>query len=343
MKHIGVIIIYILLSHCYVIAEDNLIVKNATKEVTLSGYTRTIKSQSVSAEISGKVLAVHYDIGDRIGEKPFIEIDPTFVDFQIKRTSESLERIEITIKKAHSRVSYFEKESQRISKLHKEDMATESKRDSVLQDLDQARLEIESALKEQSVLKTQLSELKERRSRHRIWAPKGWIVTDRNVEENENVQPGSPLARVSDYRKLVVPLYVSNEELSAITSLPHEFDAKLEGAPVKVSVNWINPEFDEKTRKLNIELIISNYEGTKRGGLKLSLPVHVKTEGFYVPKSAVSMRYENPTITLKHTGEVIQLLVLGDAGDYLLVAEDERLTPGIELIPVNTGHQSGDK
>ena len=299
----------------------------------LTGYTRNVQSQIVSSEIAGKVVTVNYDIGDSIGKKPFITIDPTFIDFQIKRTSELLEQLVVTIKKATSKVSYFESESMRIKRLHKEDLATESTKDKIFQDLEQAQLELDSALKESAVVKTQLSELRERKMRHKIYAPSGWIVTDRTVEENENVQTGTQLARVSDYRSLVVPLYVSSDELTAVTSLPLEFNAELEGAPVKASINWINPEFDEKTRKLKIEIIIKNYTGTKRGGLKLTLPVKAKAAGLYIPRAAVSMRYENPTVTLRNRGEVIQLLVLGDAGPYLLVSEDDRLVPGTELEP----------
>jgi multidrug efflux pump subunit AcrA (membrane-fusion protein) len=333
MTYAGIFIICLLLKPSSLVAENRLLVTRATNEFILTGYTRNIQSQIVSSEIAGKVLTVNYDIGDPIEKKPFITMDPTFIDFQITRTSESLEQLAVTIKKASSKVSYFENESLRIEKLHKEDLATEAIKDKIFQDLEQAQLELDSALKESAVVRTQLSELKERRMRHQIYAPPGWIVTDRTVEENENVQAGTQLARVSDYRNLVVPLYVSSNELTAVTSLPVTFDADLEGEPVKASINWINPEFDEKTRKLNIEIIIKNYAGIKRGGLKLTLPVKAKAEGLYIPKAAVSMRYENPTVTLKHRREVIQLLVLEDAGPYLLVSEDDLLIPGTELEP----------
>ena len=210
-------------------------------------------------------------------------------------------------------------------------------------DLDQALLELQSAEEEQSILKLKLAELIERRNRHNIFLPQGWIVTERNVEVNENVQPGAPLGRVSDYRELVVPLYVSSGELSSIQSLPRTFNAGLEGETVTVSINWINPEFNEKTRKLHIELILINYSGSKRGGLKLTLPLNVNTDGLYIPKAAVSTRYENPVITLKHTEQVIQLLILGDGGNYLLAAEDKRLSPGMELKPAQSAQQSRDK
>jgi hypothetical protein len=338
VRYSAFLILFILLNPVIVSSNDKTTVKEAKKEIVLTGYTRNIKSRIVSSEISGIVLIVNYDVGQIIDDKPFIEIDPTFIDFQIENTMMSLEKIVIIVKKAASRVSYLEKESLRIERLHKDDMATEAKKDAVLQELEQARLDLDSTSKERDILQTNLNELMERKNRHSIYAPDGFVVTERNVEEGEVVQPGIPLAKVSDYRKLVVPLSVSNEELSAIKSLPNVFDAEMEGNPVKVSVNWINPEFDEKTRKLKMELIINNYKGMKRGGLKLTLPLRIKTEGLYIPKAAVTDRYENPTVTIKQTGEIIQLLVIEESEDNLLAVEDKRLLPGTELVPADKLH-----
>ena len=333
MKFIYYLFIFIFLNPLAVSADDKLFVLEAKKEVVLKGYTRTVESRTVSSEISGKVLKVYYDVGQITGSKPFLEIDPAFINYQINGTTRSLEKIEISIVKAESRVAYLGKESTRIENLFKDDMVTESKKDEVFQKLEQARLELASAEKEKSVILNTLNELNERKERHSIYAPKGWVVTDRNIEEGEVVQSSTPLAKVSDYRKLVVPLSVSNDELTAIDGLADVFEGDLEGHPVKTSINWINPEFDEKTRKLKIELLIKDYNGPKRGGLSYTLPLHIKTEGLHIPKKAIVNRYENPTVTIKETGETVQLLVIGESNSDLLIVEDKRLVPGTELVP----------
>ena len=176
--------------------------------------------------------------------------------------------------------------------------------------------------------------MRERKERHRIFAPQDWIVTERRVEEQEYVQAGATLAVVSDFRTLVVPLSVSSDELTALRTGLEGLDARLNGTPVIAQINWVNPVFNEKTRKLAIELRIKEYDGIRRGGLKLTLPVSVQTEGLHIPKAAVSMRYENPAVTVKTTGKRVSLVVLGEGPDYFLAAEDARLTPGTELEPV---------
>lgn len=312
-------------------AQKKLIIQKAVKMITLTGYTRSKTTVTVSSEVSGKVLRVNYDVGQVIDKKPFFEIDPTFINFQIESTHQSVKKLKITQQKMNSRVAYLKKEFKRIDKLHKGDRVTEVKRDAAKEELNQAKFEARSLNVEKAVLETALKELKEHKRRHSIYAPKGWIVVKKNIEQGEIVSPDTPLATVADYQNLVVPLSVVSEELAALKRLSDEFDVRVEGRPAKASINWINPEFNEKTRKLSIEAGLVNYDGEKRGGLRFSLPIEIETEGFLVPKTAVINHYDNPRVNLKETGETINIMVLGESGDTLIIAEDGRLSPGMEL------------
>jgi hypothetical protein len=152
------------------------------------------------------------------------------------------------------------------------------------------------------------------------------------VEAGEVVQPGVPLGTASDFRKLVVPLSVSEDELDAIIDLSEEFDARVEGAPVRAKINWVNPEFDEATRKRGIEIVITKYDGSRAGGLRFTLPVSVRTEGILVPREAITERYKNPRVKLKDTGKAVPIIVIGESGSSVIAAEDPRLGPGTELL-----------
>ncbi len=164
-----------------VYAEDKLIVSEARKEIVLTGYTRHINSQRVSSEVSGKVMNVHYDTGQTIGTKPFIEIDTAFIDYELERTSRSIKKNEITIKKARSQASYLEKEHKRIYTLFEDKLATEADLDRARQRFDQADLELQTVLSERALLSTTRDDLRERRRRHAIAAPRGWVVSKRVV------------------------------------------------------------------------------------------------------------------------------------------------------------------
>lgn len=325
------VLLFLLAATAGAAAAEGLMVENAFKEVALSGYTRSITQQTISSEVSGKVLQINYDIGSVVGEKPFFQIDPTFVTFEIETTRHAIRRLNIALKKSASKEKFLKKEFDRFDALYKGNSAAESRRDAALEEFEQATLERETISLEKAVQDTRLGELMERKRRHTIFAPKGWIVTGKHVEVGEIIAPNTPLAVVGDYRQMVVPLSVSANELIALQQLPEEFTARLDKDPVRATINWINPEFDEQTRKLAIEIAIRSFHGEGRGGRLFSLRLRVRTEGLRIPKSAVVNRYDNPRVRIKSTGEEISILILGESNDHVIVADSPRLKPGLEL------------
>ena len=312
-------------------ADQKMIIRKAQKGITISGYTHSKTTIAVSSEVSGKVLRTNYDVGQTIGKKPFFEIDTTFIDFQIQSTLQSINKIKTSLKKNETNVAFLAKEFVRMDTLHKKDRIAEIERDTAETKLAQARLESDAIRLEKASLEITLQELRERKRRHTIYAPQGWIVLEKIAEKGEIVASGAPLARVGDYRELVIPLYVASVEFAAIRKLPQIFTAQLEGRPVKAAIHQVNPEFNEKTRKLNIELLLKDYKGEKRGGLVFNLSLEIEAQGVLAPREAIVNRYENPRVTVKATQETINVLILGENNGDFIIAEDERLPVGTEL------------
>jgi hypothetical protein len=333
MKQVIIAFICLLVISQDVVAQEKLVVQPAVKEVMLSGYTRSDTTMVVSSEVGGRIIEANYGIGQKIGEKPFYRIDKTFINLDILNTRKAMNKLDVSTDQIRSRVAYLTKEFNRIDTLFRENSAAENKRDASAEELSQAKLEQRSIEVEKSMTQLRLQELTERRRRYDIRAPKNWIVVGKMAETGEVVSPNTPLARVADFENLVVPLSVSDRELDVIQQLPDVFDATLEGEPVKASLHRINPEFDERTRKLAIELILPDYEGEKRGGLVFNLELITRSDGLQVPKAAIISRYENPKVVLKETGETVQVLVLGETDGYVIIAEHPSLTPGTVLNP----------
>jgi multidrug efflux pump subunit AcrA (membrane-fusion protein) len=317
--------------HGHVLADADLVVQPASREITLTGYTRSQTTVTLSSEVAGRVLQINYEDGQVIGELPFLSIDSTFVDLEISSVQHTLEQLKITRSKRRSRVDYLGKEYRRIENLFRRGSSPESRRDTALEDVDQARLDLKAVGVEIAIAQTRLKELLERKNRHTIVAPAGWIVVAKLVEEGELVMVNTPVARVADFKNLVVPLSVSAQELAAIQELSPEFDVLLDGKPARAAINWINPEFDEKTRKLSIELIVRSYTGPRRGGLIFRLGLKTAAEGLWIPKKSVTSRYENPRVFLKASGDEVKVLVLGQTDSHLIIADDPRLPPGTRL------------
>ncbi|MCG6894055.1 MAG: HlyD family efflux transporter periplasmic adaptor subunit [Desulfobacteraceae bacterium] len=322
---------WMLMGSASLAADDALVVRKAVKEVRLTGYSRSDTELTLSAEVSGKVVAAAYEVGQTVGEDPFCQIDTTFIDLQIEHLRNSRRRLEVSGAKSRSRVTYLAKEFHRIDRLFRENSTAEAKRDAAAEDLEQAELEGEAIAAEQAALDAQIRELAERRKRHEVTAPAGWIVVERRVEPGEVVSPGQALARVADYGTLVVPLAVSGKEYAALQSLPSPFSARLEGQTIRALLFRVNPEFNEKTRKLDVELKILDWNGERRGGLQFTLPVTIETEGLRIPKEAVINRYDDPRVILAESGETVRLLILDEENGDFVAAAKEGLTPGTRL------------
>lgn len=315
-------------------AQDGLQVQAARKQVVLSGYTRGRAVQTLACEVAGKVTQVNYDIGQVVGGKPFLEIDPTFVNFQIEQAQWTLEKLTVARSRGASHLAYLEKEYRRVDTLHQGSVAPLSKLEGAAEELDQARLALQTTEVEIKALKTQLKELKERRLRHTVTAPAGWVIVQRHVEPGEIVAAGTPLAQAADFTRLVVPLFVSGEEL-AVLRQDETLAVKVAGQPGRARINWVNPQFDERTRKLAVELVLVDHSGEARGGLLTELVLEVATQGLMLPKKAVVNRYDNPYVVLQG-GRTVPVVILGESGEDLLIADQEALTPGtaLEAAPV---------
>ncbi len=310
-------------------AQDSLQVQAARKQVVLSGYTRSRAVQTLACEVAGKVTQVNYDVGQVMGEKPFLEIDPTFVDFQIEQAQWTLEKLGVARSRGASRLAYLQKEFKRVDTLHQGSVAPLSKLEGAAEELDQARLMVQTTDVEIKALKTQLKELKERRLRHTVTAPAGWVIVQRRVEPGEIVAAGTPLAQAADFTRLVVPLFVSGEEL-AVLRQSEDIAVKVEGRPGRARINWVNPQFDERTRKLAVELVLVEHTGDVRGGLLTELVLDVGAQGLMLPKKAVVDRYDNPYVVVKG-GRTVPIVILGESGEDLMIAAQETLAPGTEL------------
>ena len=63
-------------------AQDDLIVQPARRNITLTGYTRSQTTVTLSSEVNGRILKVNYDDGQVIDKLPFLDIDPRFIDLR---------------------------------------------------------------------------------------------------------------------------------------------------------------------------------------------------------------------------------------------------------------------
>lgn len=299
-------------------AADNLVTaRPAVQSETQSGFTRARTRLVLSAESAGRVVSVQGDVGDLLsGEQPFACLDQTFIDLELKANRSEREGLEVD-------KVYYAKEVERIRQLVKQNSSSESQLDAALRNLDKTRVQLES-------LEVAAQTLRERKQRHCIQPPAGWRVIRRYVEPGQWLNVGEPVVEVGDYRSLLVPFALSQEEYQVLLQAKDHLKISLPQRESEVSATLLrtSPAFDEASRKVHLDLEIAEGVVDPRGGLRadLSLDVPLRTGAVLVPSAALTQRYEQYWLT-REGGEEVRVVYLGrsdgEESDWVRVVSPE--------------------
>lgn len=303
-------------------------VEAAFRPVTLRGYTRALACTTIAAEVSGRVETINYDIGDTISKKPLLHIDATFIDLELRSNAVALASNAIARQQATSRRDWLQQEFKRRSTLFEQGRISQVVFEEISQQRDQAELELQQQQQHRRQLEVQQQVLREQQQRHTPRAPTGWQISHRYVEQGELVSAGTPLMDIENYQRLLVPLAVSADELQAIRLIN---TAAVAGQTIHYRLHTVSPAFDEKTRKIQIELEIIDYSAPKRGGLTLQLPLQLPDAGLMIPVSTVVNRYQQPQVYLPGSKQTISVQILDTQGEWLRIAPHRQLPIGTVL------------
>jgi len=300
---------------------DVVVAEPAMRAVTLTGYTRARYVMDIVSEEAGRCVKVTAEVGDQIGEDGlFAVLDTTFIDLSLKKN-------QVDQKRLANMIAFHAKEVGRFEKLVERETAAQSRLDEIQNKLDQAQFQIKT-------LQVQESELRERRSRHHIKISQGWSIIQRDVEPGEWVSVGKILGKAGDFRTLLVPFALSPEEYRTLKTLKGPIKLFLPGKgqntiSVKASVARISPAFDPETRKINVELAVTQTLPENRGGLRAELALEMPdpSGAVLIPAEAVAERYEEFWLT-RANGEKIRVLFLGDGPDNTYRVRAATLNPG---------------
>ena len=274
--------------------------------VQLTGFTRARATMELVSEHSGKVTEVNFDVGDTIpANSVFVRTDPTFLELDLKRNLASQAR-------AMSEIDYFDREAARYRTLVQRQTAAVSALDKLEQELTRSRHTLHELEVEEAVLREKLA-------RTAVPAPSGWRVIRRFIEPGEWISAGQTAAVLGDFRKLLIPYALSPDEYhslmeldpSIVLTLPDQGDRQ-----IKARIFRVSPAFDPVTRKINVELAVSEGMPVMRGGFRCRLTISLpdRSGAVLAPKTALEQRYEDFWLVRK-SGRKVRVLILGDGPD----------------------------
>ncbi|TVP89479.1 MAG: efflux RND transporter periplasmic adaptor subunit [Thioalkalivibrio sp.] len=150
------------------------------QERILDGRVEAVQRATISAQTSGRVLEVRYDVDD------FVEQGDLVIELSDSEQRARVRAAEGSLSEARARFQEARAEFDRIESIFAEDLVSEAEFDRARAARDSAWARLESA-------QAALEEAREQLEYTRVRAPYAGIVTERHVEVGESVSPGSPL------------------------------------------------------------------------------------------------------------------------------------------------------
>ncbi|WP_152207962.1 efflux RND transporter periplasmic adaptor subunit [Marinobacter changyiensis] len=167
--------------------------------VHLDGVIEAVQQSTVSAQTSGTVQSLPYDVDDSVAAGDLIvQLEDSEQRSRLRQAQAGLEEAEAALSDAQQRF-------QRIEAVHERGLVSR-------QEFDQARNNLAAARARMEHARAAVSEAQEQLSYTRVVAPYGGILTERHVELGESVSPGQPLLSG-----------LSLEQLRVVVELPQKY------------------------------------------------------------------------------------------------------------------------
>ena len=274
------------------------------RQRTFSVRLDPFRRARVAVEISGRVLSVHAEAGDRVEAGDLLAtLDDTLARLA-KRAAEA------SLAVARQQENELKRRVREAEKLAASLTLPETQ-------LEAARSQLEVQQSEIERLEVEIERQRELVERHRITAPfSGW-VEDRMIEPGEALNPNAPTFALAALDPLRARLHVSDLDLSAFfvgQEVMIRFDSRGE-EPITATVSAINRSADPTTGLFMVEARAENPDGIRPAGLQGTIEVTTRRYrgAVFIPAPAVRFEGARAFATVRNgdDGEEIRALRLG--------------------------------
>lgn len=272
------------------------------------GKTEPSSEVTIIVENPGRISALYLREGGTVARGQVV----AETDTELRR---------ISLEAAESSLRQAERTLRRVENLQAENNATEA-------EVENARYSAEQAYASVASAKRLIRDA-------RIIAPISGVVTQKNVEQGAVVQPGQPLAKITNIATLKVVAPLTEQDITKIKkgqTVKVTFDA-LPGKTASGRVSNIAVVADEAGR-FDVELSVPNPSGEIRAGM--SVRAHfggaTRRNVVIIPKTALLSLAATPSV-----------FVLDTEGKALLRTVELGNSTGDNAVEVLSGLQTGDR
>lgn len=286
------------------------------------GVVEAVKQSTVAAQISGRVVAVNFDVGDKVRKgQVIVRIDPTEVNQVYAASQAQIAQADATLRNAEAQ---FERTEKLVEKKFVSAAA-----------LDKAQADYLAAKAQRAAAEAGGGQAAATRSYANVVAPYSGVVSARHVELGEMAVPGKPLMTGFDPGELRVTASMPQTQLDAVRRLASasvEFPALKKR--VQASRMAILPAADSQTHTTQVRLDLPRgIEGLYPGMFARAYFVVGKVNKLLIPVSAVALRSEVAgAYVVGENGEIrFRQLRLGEAAGDKEVEVLAGVAPGEKL------------
>ncbi|MEM1413547.1 MAG: efflux RND transporter periplasmic adaptor subunit [Myxococcota bacterium] len=173
-------------------------------ERSFSGVAQAGESSRLSFRVAGRILAVEVNVGDEVREGQLVaRLDDADYDLQVREARANAASARANLRNAQAQY-------RRTRELYENNNASRS-------DLDNARAASESAQMQVASYGQRIQLLERQKAYTRLEAPAAGVISSVDVEVNENVQAGTPVATLQSGNQLQVDIGVPESLIQRVS------------------------------------------------------------------------------------------------------------------------------
>lgn len=246
----------------------------------LDGTLEAVNRSTVSAQTSGTVTEINYDVDD------FVEKGSVIVRLRDTTQRAAVEQARAQRDAAQARFVEARDEQRRIADIYERQLVAKSQLDSANAALNSAQAAVKAA-------DAALSSAEEELSRTVIRAPYAGIVTERFVEPGESASPGQPLMSGVSLEKLRVTVNVPQRLISGVRQANAASVLLPDGSAIESDELTFFPYADPSTNTFRVRIQLEEGAEGLFPGMLVKVGFEVDTHNAIVlPAEAVAYRSE---------------------------------------------------
>jgi len=265
--------------------------ETAARERIWDGTVEAVDRATVSAQTSGRVAEIVYDVND------FVEAGAVIMRFTDTEQRAALDLARAALREAEARATETETEYARVALMYENNSASRA-------EYDRARANRAAAAARLEAARAGVASAEESLDYTVVRAPYAGIVSERHVEVGELVTPGTPLMSGLALERLRVNVHVPQSLIEPIRTIGKAV-VYADGRAISAESLTFFPIADPASNTFTVRVNLPRGSATLYPGMFVKVGFVVgETERLLVPASAVVERSELTAVYVVRDGQV---------------------------------------